>query len=80
MISNPHSFHADPDPHWSSATATAVITVRAGKVTSRWMRATRGTTATAEKPWQWQKISATTGTVSSSSGSFRSSGVKNHKI
>jgi hypothetical protein len=36
--------------HWSSATATAVMAVRAGKLASRWMPATTGTTATAEKP------------------------------
>ncbi len=49
--------------HWSSA--TGVMAVRAGKLPSRWMPATTGTTATAKKPWQWRKISATTGTVTS---------------
>jgi len=33
---------------------------------TRWMPAITGTTATAEKPWQRQKTSATTGTVTSS--------------
>jgi len=40
------------------------MAVRAAKLASRWMPATTGTTATAEKPWQWQKTSPTTGFLS----------------
>ncbi len=40
------------------SSATAVMAVRVGKLASRWMPATTGTTATAEKPWQRQKSSA----------------------
>jgi hypothetical protein len=50
--------------HWSSATAG--MAVRARKLATRWMPATRGipaTPATAGKPWQWQKKSGTTGIV-----------------
>ena len=50
--------------HWSSA--TAVMAVQAGKLATRWMPETTGTTATAEKPWQRQKTLARTGTVTSS--------------
>jgi len=40
------------------SSATPVIAVRVGKLASRWMPATTGTTATEEKPCQRQKTSA----------------------
>ena len=46
--------------------SNAGMTVRARKLATRWKPARAGTPATAGKPWQWQKTSGTTGTVTSS--------------